>query len=106
VTGALTIYFSCRYKEKEGITCTISMELGQTEAIKKAVEAGLGVNCLSRMAVARGLSHGWPTEVDTDLDLQRELIILTRSGGYRTALLKAFLSILDESRSASCYTSE
>ena len=84
--------------KKKGINCTISMELGHTEAIKKAVEAGLGVSCLSRMAVARELSHKWLTEVNTSLDLQRNLIILTRSGGYRTALLSAFLSILDESK--------
>ncbi len=84
--------------KKKGITFTISMELGHTEAIKKAVEAGLGVSCLSRMAVARELSHEWLTEVHTTLDLRRNLIILTRNGEYRTALLKAFLSILNESR--------
>jgi DNA-binding transcriptional LysR family regulator len=84
--------------QKKGINFTISMELGHTEAIKKAVEAGLGVGCLSKMAVARELAHGWLTEVDTALDLRRNLIILTRDGGYQTALLRAFLSILDESR--------
>ncbi|MCG6535044.1 MAG: LysR family transcriptional regulator [Syntrophales bacterium LBB04] len=84
--------------KQAGISCTISMELGHTEAIKKAVEEGLGVSCLSRMAVARELSHEWLTEVRTTLDLRRKLIILTRNGGYDTALLKAFLSILDGNR--------
>jgi len=84
--------------KQAGISCTISMELGHTEAIKKAVEEGLGVSCLSRMAVARELFHEWLSEVETALDLQRELIILTRRGGYRTALLKAFLSILDRNK--------
>jgi DNA-binding transcriptional LysR family regulator len=84
--------------KKKGVHCAISMELGHTEAIKKAVEAGLGVSCLSRMAVARELAHGWLVEVNTRIDLRRNLIVLTRDGGYRTALLKAFLSILEESR--------
>ncbi len=84
--------------QKKGIRYTISMELGHTEAIKKAVEAGLGVSCLSRMAVARELSHGWLTEVKTSLDLRRNLIILTRCSGHTTALLNAFLLILDVSR--------
>jgi len=84
--------------EKKKINWTIAMELGHTEAIKKAVEAGLGVSCLSRMAVARELSQAWLTEVDTPLDLRRSLIILTRDSGYRTVLLNAFLSCLDEYR--------
>jgi len=82
--------------KKKGINYTISMELGHTEAIKKAVEVGLGVGCLSRMAVARELSHKWLKEVDTPLDLRRNLTILTRDSGYRTVLLNTFLSILDE----------
>lgn len=84
--------------QKKGICCNISMELGHTEAIKKAVEVGLGVSCLSRMAVARELSHKWLTEIETPLDLRRKLIILTRNGGYCTSLMSAFLSILNTSK--------
>ena len=84
--------------KRQGIQCPISMELGHTEAIKKAVEAGLGVSCLSRMAVARELAHEWLIEVRTKLDLKRSLTILTRKDGYRTALMKAFLLILNESK--------
>ncbi len=76
----------------------IAMELGHTEAIKKAVEAGLGVGCLSRMAVQRELEHGWLVEVATPLALRRDLIILTRECGYRTALLNAFLATLEKNR--------
>ncbi|MRR18163.1 MAG: LysR family transcriptional regulator [Deltaproteobacteria bacterium] len=81
--------------QRKGICCNISMELGHTEAIKKAVEVGLGVSCLSRMAVARELSHKWLMEIETPLDLRRKLIILTRNGGYCTSLMNAFLSILN-----------
>jgi len=95
-SGTREVFESAMNRKK--INWTAAMELGHTEAIKKAVEAGLGVSCLSRMAVARELSHAWLVEVDTPLDLTRNLVILTREGGYRTALLNAFLAILDKSR--------
>ncbi len=93
-SGTREIFESAMMRKK--IRWTAAMELGHTEAIKKAVEAGLGVSCLSRMAVARELSHAWLVEVDTPLDLRRNLIILTREGGYHTALLNAFLDILEK----------
>ena len=85
--------FESAMKEK-GISGSIYMELGHTEAIKKAVEAGLGVSCLSRTAVSRELTRKWLVEVKTNLDLRRRLTVLTRDGGYQTKLLKAFLSVL------------
>ncbi len=78
----------------QGIGITVSLELGHTEAIKKAVEAGLGVGCLSRMAVQRELDNGWLINIDTPLDLRRNLIILTRSYGYGSKLLEAYVSLL------------
>jgi DNA-binding transcriptional LysR family regulator len=80
--------------DKKGIIFPIAMELGHTEAIKKAVEAGLGIGCLSRMAVQRELDNGWLVEIDTPLDLHRTLMILTRKSEYKTTLLKAFLDLL------------
>lgn len=83
---------------KMGTSFSIALELGHTEAIKKAAEAGLGVGCLSRMAVQRELNHGWLVEIDTPLELGRTLIVLTRSSEHRTTLLKAFLELLEQSR--------
>jgi len=80
--------------DKKGISFTIAMELGHTEAIKKAAEAGLGVGCLSRIAVQRELDNGWLVEIDSPLDLRRTLIILTRNNEHMTTLLKAFLTLL------------
>lgn len=80
----------------QGIGITVSLELGHTEAIKKAVEAGLGVGCLSRMAVQRELDNGWLINIDSPLDLRRNLVILTRSYGYRTKLLEAYLVLLQK----------
>ncbi|SEA14901.1 transcriptional regulator, LysR family [Desulfuromusa kysingii] len=70
------------------------IELGHTEAIKKAVEAGLGVSCLSRLAVQRELDHGWLVEIKTVLKLQRPLTLLLRKDESRSLLLKACLKIL------------
>jgi DNA-binding transcriptional LysR family regulator len=80
----------------QGIRYSIAMELGHTEAIKKAVEAGLGVGCLSRMAVQRELDNGWLFEINSQLELKRMLTILTRDNGYRTTLMKAYLSLLEK----------
>ena len=82
----------------KGIGYSIAMELGHTEAVKKAVEAKLGVGCLSRIAVQRELDNGWLVEVKNSLDLHRTLLILTRNGEQTTTLLKAFLALLDKSK--------
>jgi DNA-binding transcriptional LysR family regulator len=76
--------------------CSVTMELGHTEAIKKAVEAELGISCLSQMAVRRELDNGWLTEIKTPLDLHRTLFIVNRETGYQTKLLQAFLSLLKQ----------
>lgn len=81
--------------KRKNVGFSIAMELGHTEAIKKAAEVGLGVGCLSRMAVQRELDNGWLVAIDSPLDLQRTLIILTRDDN-RTTLLQAYLSLLEE----------
>jgi len=72
----------------------IALELGHTEAVKKAVEAGMGVGFLSRLAVQRELENGWLVEIKTPLDLNRPLAILLPQGAVRTRLLGAFLENL------------
>ncbi|MBJ6723929.1 LysR substrate-binding domain-containing protein [Geomesophilobacter sediminis] len=78
-----------------GLRYDIGMVLGHTEAIKKAVEAGLGVGCLSRLAVQREILQGWLIEVATPLNLQRNLYILTQETGYTSRLLSAYLALLE-----------
>jgi DNA-binding transcriptional LysR family regulator len=72
------------------------LELGHTEAIKKAVEAGLGVGCLSRLAVQRELDHGWLVELESPLELYRPLTILLTGNSYRGQLSQACLDLLGE----------
>ena len=61
---------------------------------QKAVEAGLGLSCLARLAVQRKLEHGWPVEIATGLNLQRTLTLLPRENEHRSHLPKACFAIL------------
>jgi DNA-binding transcriptional LysR family regulator len=79
--------------EKAGIRYTIALEFGHTEAIKNGVAAGLGVSCLSRIAVHRELEYGLLVEVESPLGLSRSLTLLKRRESCHTALLTAFLEV-------------
>ncbi|EQD34227.1 LysR, substrate-binding domain protein, partial [mine drainage metagenome] len=63
-----------------------------SEAIKQAVLAGLGVACLPRVAVRAELAAGELIILSTPfLDLRRELSLVLARGRYRGALLQALL---------------
>ncbi len=79
--------------EKAGISYAISLEFGHTEAIKNGVASGLGVSCLSRVAVRRELEYGLLAEVTSPLLLGRSLALLRRRESHCTALLAAFLEV-------------
>jgi len=81
--------------EAAGIVYSIALEFGHTEAIKNGVASGLGVSCLSRIAVRRELEYGLLVEVASPLDLTRSLSLLKRRGSWRTPLLAAFLEVAD-----------
>lgn len=59
----------------------VELELGSNEAVKRAVAAGIGLGCLSRLAVQEAIAEGWLTELSTTLpEMQRTLsIVLHRS---------------------------
>ncbi|OQY19951.1 MAG: LysR family transcriptional regulator [Desulfobacteraceae bacterium 4572_35.1] len=71
-----------------------TLELGHTEAIKRGVEAGLGVSCLSRLAVQHELDQKRLTAIATPLCLKRQLSLLLRSDCYQTKLVRAAIEIL------------
>ena len=79
--------------ERAGISYRIALEFGHTEAIKNGVAAGLGVSCLSRIAVDRELEYGRLVEVASPLLLGRSLTLLKRRNSCCTALLGAFLGV-------------
>jgi DNA-binding transcriptional LysR family regulator len=79
--------------EKAGISYALSLEFGHTEAIKNGVASGLGVSCLSRIAVHRELEYGLLVEVKSPLMLKRSLSLLKRRDSSCSALLAAFLEV-------------
>jgi DNA-binding transcriptional LysR family regulator len=72
----------------------IAMELQHTEAIKRAVEAGLGVGCLSRICLAEAFKRGSliPLAVP-GRDFRREWFLITQREKYRSAALAQWLAL-------------
>ncbi len=74
----------------------IVLELGQVEAIKQAVIAGLGIACLPITATADAVACGRLAILDTPfLDLHRRLSLVLHKARYRGALIEAFVKSLD-----------
>ncbi|MDR2990770.1 MAG: LysR family transcriptional regulator [Burkholderiaceae bacterium] len=71
------------------------LELSQTEAIKQAVKAGLGIAFLPEAAIGDELAAKRLAVLPTPfLDLRRQITVLLRRGRYRGAVLDAFLDSL------------
>ncbi|MFT3763149.1 MAG: LysR family transcriptional regulator [Pseudoxanthomonas sp.] len=71
------------------------LELSQTEAIKQAVAAGLGIAFLPEVAIRDAVAAGRLAALETPfLDLRRKLSLLLHRRKYRGALLDAFLRAL------------
>lgn len=70
-----------------------AITMGHSEAVKAAVRAGLGVGCLSTLAIRAELASGSFVRLRVvGLDLQRRLWRLSRRQGYASALQRAFAS--------------
>lgn len=68
------------------------LEFGHTEAIKHAVESGIGIGCASRRTLEDALRTGSVVALATPfLNLERELYVLIHRQKYRTQGLKRFL---------------
>ena len=75
----------------------IVLELQHTEAIKRAVEAGLGVGCLSRISLVEAFARGSlvPLRVP-GRDFSRQLHIVLHRHKYHTAGLRHWLQLCRE----------
>lgn len=73
----------------------ISLELGSTEAVKKAVENSLGISIVVESAITRELQSGTLVSVPiTGVEIYKEYKIIYPSNKYLTEGTKRFLSIL------------
>lgn len=71
--------------EKAGIAYSISLEFGQTEAIKNGVASGLVVSCLSLVAVQLELEYGLLMEVTSTLIPEHPLSLPRHRESHCTA---------------------
>ncbi len=74
----------------------VVLELGQVEAIKHAVMAGLGIACLPQVAIADAVESGRLCVLPTPfLPLSRWLSLVVPRNDYRGRLVEAFLASCD-----------
>lgn len=75
----------------------IRLELEHTEAIVHAVQAGLGIGCVSRLALKESFRHGSLIELKLkEIDLSRKFHFLLHKQKYRTPGIDAFLRLCRE----------
>jgi DNA-binding transcriptional LysR family regulator len=74
----------------------VVMEMGHPEAVKRAVESGAGITCLSALSICREAEHGWLKGLKVEgLDMRRELKIIQRKDLEISDALAEFLSFCD-----------
>jgi DNA-binding transcriptional LysR family regulator len=75
----------------------IAMELQHTEAIKRAVEAGLGVGCLSQVCLTDAFKRGSLVPLPVPgRDFQRQWYLITHREKFRSAALQEWLKLCRE----------
>ncbi|MEB2629151.1 LysR family transcriptional regulator [Peribacillus frigoritolerans] len=71
------------------------MEIGSTQAIKSAVEAGLGISILPRLTVARELEQGFLREVDIyRINMARNLWVVRKNKRFNKIGVSKFVDFL------------
>jgi DNA-binding transcriptional LysR family regulator len=74
----------------------VIMEMGHPEAIKRAVESGVGIACLSSLTVCREVEHGWVKSLKVEgVDMYRQLQIISRKDRVMHDALAEFLAFCD-----------
>ena len=72
----------------------IRLELEHTEAIKRAVESGLGIGCISRLALKDAFKRGSLVPISTpSLNLGRSFYFLWHKQKYQTTGMREFLNL-------------
>ncbi len=72
----------------------VRLELEHTEAIKRAVEFGLGIGCISRLALREAFRRGSLVPIETpELDLLRHFQFLWHKRKFQTAGMREFIAL-------------
>ena len=71
------------------------MELGNTEAIKKSVEANLGVGCISKRCLEDKVEKGELKTLRMDCgNINRELILIIHKDKFMNNNMKEFIKFI------------
>ncbi|MBP8185362.1 MAG: LysR family transcriptional regulator [Pseudomonas sp.] len=71
----------------------IRLELEHTEAIKRAVESGLGIGCISRLALQDAFRRGSLVALETpELDLTRQFYFIWHKQKYQSTAMREFVA--------------
>lgn len=72
----------------------VRLELEHTEAIKRAVELGLGIGCISRLALREAFRRGSLVAIETpELDLRRHFHFVWHRRKFQTAGMREFVGL-------------
>ena len=75
-------------------TLNVRLELEHTEAIKRAVEFGLGIGCISRLALREAFRRGSLVAIETpELDLRRYFHFLWHKKKFQTTGMREFVAL-------------
>ncbi len=97
--GSGTREFICAHLEESNISMqemNISMEVGSPEAIKSAVEAGLGISIVSAATVAKEVKLGTLAAVPLDPPLERPFSIVYQRQKFRIRVMDEFMEFAYE----------
>jgi DNA-binding transcriptional LysR family regulator len=73
----------------------VKLELGNSEAVKLAVKTGLGLGCLSSLAIQAELEAGTLVKLETPfIDLKRNFFLIQRKDSYQSQLMKIFIQAM------------
>jgi DNA-binding transcriptional LysR family regulator len=73
----------------------VKLELGNSEAVKLAVKTGLGLGCLSSLAIEAEILAGTLVKLECDfINLQRNFFLIQRKDNYQSQLMKSFIDNL------------
>jgi len=98
-SGTRTVFEDAMRAHVEETETTLSvapLTFGSSEAVKQGVRAGLGIGCLSELAVQREVASGDFVALRVrELDLRRRLWRISRTTSYESALQRACIEHLE-----------
>lgn len=80
------------YLKDKGIEYEVFMELGSTEAIKRSVEAGLGIGCVSNQCIREEIKVDKISKVTFNEDrIKRDLLLIVHKDKFISNNMKEFI---------------